>query len=101
MRRLVLEAANNIVDYFKPQDIGHVSLRLAITGPGNDQVGLDPGMAQELLDQDQRSDAALCPSRAKACIGCERLDVRTEPSTDTTTDTRAVEHSHANVAVLL
>jgi hypothetical protein len=31
----------------------------------------------------------------------ERLDVRTERSTDTTTDTRVVELSRADVAVLL
>lgn len=33
---------DNIVDYLKPQDIGHVSLPLAITGPGTYQFGLDP-----------------------------------------------------------
>ena len=33
---------DNTVDYLKPQDIGHVSLPLAITGPGTYQFGLDP-----------------------------------------------------------
>ena len=42
IRRLVLEAANNIVDYIKPQNIGYVSLPLATTGPGTYQIGLNP-----------------------------------------------------------
>ena len=82
-------------------------LQLALPAPHvcqpshNSRGGHSDG-ARASRPQDQRSDDALCPSRPKHTLAAvERLDVRTERSTDTTTDTRVVEHSQADVAVLL
>ena len=63
---------------------------------------MDIRTVQELLDQTSAVTircAHLAPKHTLAAV--ERLDARTERSTDTTTDTRIVERSHADVAVLL
>ncbi len=82
-------------------------LQLALPAPHvcqpshNSRGGYSDG-ARASRPQDQRSDDALCPSRPKHTLAAvERLDVHTERSTDTTTDSRVVGHSHADVAVLL
>ena len=66
-------------------------------------AGVDIRTVQELLDHKTSAVTMRCahlaPKHTLAAV--ERLDARTERSTDTTTDTRVVEHSHAFVAVLL